>query len=166
MIIERDLEEIKIRAKRNEEKNWKFRSFLKSRDDRRIDGIVRRLYREISESIDCTQCGNCCRELKPLITSREIKLLSNFIHIPKDKFKEDYIECNEGGNFKIKGTPCPFLKDNKCMVYEYRPSACKSFPYLHKRGFTARLIDVIQNYAICPIVFNVYEQLKIELRFR
>lgn len=166
MIIERDLEKIKVLAKKNKEKNWEFRSFLKSRDDRRIDGIVRRLYREISERIDCTQCGNCCRELKPLITSREIESLSNFIHIPKDKFKEDYIEGDEEGEFKVKKTPCSFLKNNKCMVYKYRPSACKSFPHLHKREFTTRLIDVIQNYSICPIVFNVYEQLKIELRFR
>ncbi len=34
----------------------------------------------------------------------------------------------------------------------------------HKEEFASRLIGVINNYSICPIVFNVYEALKNKYR--
>lgn len=37
---------------------------------------------------------------------------------------------------------------------------CISYPHLHKKDFTSRLIGVIENCSVCPIVFNVYERLK------
>jgi len=167
MFLELDLEKIKRFAEPNEEKNWRFRAFLKFDDDRKIDRIVHGLYQKISEEIDCTQCGNCCRELRPLLSKKEVKLLANFINMPEDKFREHYTEFNHDENkLRLKATPCPFLNDKKCTVYECRPADCRSFPHLHKRDFTTRLINVLQNYSICPIVFNVYEQLKSEMRFR
>lgn len=33
----------------------------------------------------------------------------------------------------------------------------------NKEDFVFRLIGVVGNYDVCPIVFNVYEQLKAEL---
>lgn len=95
MFLELDLEKIKLLAEKNEEKNWRFRSFLKYRDDRRVDRIVHRLYHEISQDIDCTQCGNCCKKLKPLLTKKESKSLANFINVPEDKFLEHYTEYNK-----------------------------------------------------------------------
>lgn len=163
MFLELDLEKIKRFAERNKDKNWRFRTFLKFRGGSKIDRIVHRLYHEISEEIDCTQCGNCCRELRPLLAKKEVKLLANFINMPEDKFREHYTEFNHDENkLRLKETPCSFLKNKKCMVYECRPSDCRSFPHLHKKDFTSRLINVLRNYSICPIVFNVYEQLKIE----
>ena len=95
MITKCDLEEIKLLAEQNEEKNWRFRSFLKFKNDRKIDRIVHRLYHEISQDIDCTQCGNCCRELRPLLTKKEVKLLANFINTLEKKFLEDYTEFDD-----------------------------------------------------------------------
>ena len=39
----------------------------------------------------------------------------------------------------------------------------RPFPHLHKEEFIFRLWGVVENCPICPIVFNVYEQLKDEL---
>lgn len=49
MSLELDLRKIKLPAEQNEEKNWRFRSFLKFGDDRKIDRIVHRLYHEIAK---------------------------------------------------------------------------------------------------------------------
>ena len=167
MFLELDLKKIKLLAEKNEEKNWRFRSFLKFRDDLRIDNIVHRLYREISKDIDCTQCANCCRELKPLITKKEVKLIAASLNMHEEAFLEKYTDFDhDEKKLSLKESPCSFLKENKCTVYKYRPSDCRSFPHLHKIDFTTRLISVLQNYSICPIVFNLYEQLKIDLRFR
>ncbi len=94
MFLELDLKKIKLLAEQNEEKNWRFRSFLKFMDDRKIDRIVHRLYHEVSQYIDCTQCGNCCKNLNPLLTKKEIKALANFIDVPEDNFLEHYTEYN------------------------------------------------------------------------
>ncbi len=39
--------------------------------------------------------------------------------------------------------------------YQCRPDDCRSYPHLHKRDFISRLINVIGNYSVCPIVFNI-----------
>jgi Fe-S-cluster containining protein len=58
--------------------------------------------------------------------------------------------------------PCPFLQDNFCTVYDHRPSDCRSYPHLHKRDFVFRMNQAFSNCSVCPIVFNVYEELKRE----
>jgi Fe-S-cluster containining protein len=62
--------------------------------------------------------------------------------------------------------PCPFLEGNLCSNYDHRPGDCRSFPHLHKHDFIFRLWNVADNCAVCPIVFNVYERLKIVFAFR
>jgi hypothetical protein len=98
MFLELDLGKIKLFAARNEENNWRFRAFLKFGDERKIDRIVNSLYHEVSEEIDCTQCGNCCRELRPLLSKKDVKLLANFINMPEGKFQEHYTEFNHDEN--------------------------------------------------------------------
>ena len=63
-----------------------------------------------------------------------------------------------------KGFECKNLDCNKCTIYQERPEECRQYPYLHRDNFINRSSEIIQNYEICPIVFNVVEQLKVELR--
>ena len=65
----------------------------------------------------------------------------------------------------LKATPCKYLKDKKCSIYGDRPEDCRSFPHTHKTGFTQRTFGLIDNYSICPIVFNLFEQLKKGITF-
>lgn len=163
--IELDLIKIAQLGKQRESHNLKFRSFLKSQDPAKIDKIVHRLNAEISDQIDCTACGNCCHKLKPSLSDQDIERLSGKLDVETEKFKADNVEINDGVQ-QFKHLPCIFLHDKKCSVYSDRPDDCKSFPHLHKRRFTSRLWSVIDNYSICPIVFNVFERLKTELGFR
>ncbi|MDR0866741.1 MAG: YkgJ family cysteine cluster protein [Candidatus Symbiothrix sp.] len=65
-----------------------------------------------------------------------------------------------------KDIPCRYLNGKICSIYEERPNECRSYPNTHKSGFISRTWGMIENYEICPIVFNVMEGLKYELRFR
>jgi uncharacterized protein len=161
-----DLAIISSLAKQKDDENWRFRSFLKACDkpDEEIDAIVQDLYRRISSEIDCQQCANCCKQLQPVLTQQDIADFSQNVELPVNEFKTKYLVKTETpGEFCFKMMPCPFLKNNLCTHYEHRPLDCKSFPHLHKPDFTFRLLNVIGNYSICPIVFNVYENLKSEL---
>ncbi len=163
--MELDLNRIEEFGRLREVENVEFRSYLKGQDFDKIDDIVHRLNREVSDQIDCTNCGNCCTKLSPLINDKDIDRLSGKLNISTEQIKDDYTETDEGELF-FKDLPCTFLKGKKCTIYNDRPEDCKSYPHLHKSEFISRLWAVIQNYSICPIVFNVFERLKIELKFR
>jgi len=172
MIIETNLEKIKEAAEKKCDENWHFRSFLKGRDKKidisieELNFIVYELFERVSIKIDCTACGNCCRELSPTLKQDDIKRLSQGLEISSEEFTARFLvekEENLSDKFIFRQKPCPFLKGNLCSHYELRPKECKSFPHFHKKDFVFSLIRVIQNYAICPIVFNVYEALKKKL---
>ena len=171
MKIETDLKKIKEASQKKEDENWEFRSFLKGYDIEveELDSIVHGLLEEVCREIDCTACGNCCREISPVLENKDIERLSNSLGTSIEQFRIQFLVENEK-NFSegliFNKKPCPFLKGNLCSHYQLRPEACRSFPHLHKEEFVLRLIGIIQNYAVCPIVFNVYERLKNELWHR
>jgi uncharacterized protein len=164
--LELDIEKINRISKQKENENYKFRDFLKEQDSDRVDKIVHRLYKEIAEQIDCTNCGNCCKNLSPCVTDNEIDILSKTDNILHEAFVTRFIEQDEINHVKyLKDTPCKYLVDKRCVIYADRPLDCKSYPHIHKKYFISRTLDVINNFGICPIVFNVFERLKIEFRF-
>ena len=160
------LEKIKQLGERNQGANFRFRSFLKGGNSTHIDKIVHELCDYYYTNIDCTKCGNCCKVLKPLILKKDLKSLSLVTNITMDEFKTEYLQIDEDGDMSFNKLPCPFLKNLKCSVYDCRPNDCRSYPHLHKKEFISRLFGVIDSYSICPIVFNVFEDLKSRLHFR
>jgi Fe-S-cluster containining protein len=164
MYIETDLRKIKKYSKTKERENYKFRSFLKQYDIsiKKLDSIVHKIYNEVIKHIDCTKCANCCKVVKPQLSKTDIKRLSESMGIPEKDFIYKYLSASsdERGFYIFNTLPCPLLKDNLCQYYDHRPKDCLSYPHLHKREFIFRLYGMIDNYGICPIVYNVYEQLK------
>ncbi|MFC1532268.1 YkgJ family cysteine cluster protein [Thermodesulfobacteriota bacterium] len=168
MKFETDLKKIKQAAEKKEDENWEFRSFLKGYDIEieELDAIVHGFLDQVLKEIDCTACGNCCREISPGLDQEGIVRLSKGLGMSVENFTERFIVKDEEGGpdeYTFKTKPCPLLKDNLCTQYDFRPEACRSYPHLHKEDFVFRLIGVVQNYKVCPIVFNVYDQLKARL---
>ena len=165
--VEKDIKKIKQLAIRNEDQNYRFRTFLKGRDDDKLDSIVHRLNKEIESQIDCTQCGNCCINLRPGLNDEEIDTLSKIDNLPREVFIDKYTEEDDFDHTRfLKDIPCKYLQNRKCSIIDDRPSDCKSFPHIHKPHFNSRTLGMIEYYGICPIVFNVFERLKAEYRFK
>jgi hypothetical protein len=162
--METDLIKIENHAKESENENWNFRTFLKGYDIKNLDTIVHKLFKQVSEAIDCTACGNCCKKIQPILNKKDINKLSKSLNITPNQFITKYVDKDEDGDNILNQLPCPFLNDNKCIQYDSRPVDCASYPHLHKKDFVFRLIGVVNNYSICPIVFNVYEALKNKLK--
>lgn len=167
MNLELDLNKIKKLGEKRRNENFNFRSYLKNQDEEKVDKIVHQLHAEITAKIDCTQCGNCCDKLRPALSETELKSLAEIDNLPSVEFERQFVEQDEFEEIKyLKDIPCKYLKDKKCTIYNQRPDECRSYPHTHKDEFTTRLHGVIDNYEVCPIVFNLYEQLKDVLRFR
>jgi uncharacterized protein len=161
VIMEINLDKIKLLCQKNENINMKFRSFLKGyANPGEIDFIVHNLFKEISIKIDCTQCANCCKTIGPILCENDIDNLSKLLNLNNDEFINTYLKRDDEGDLVLNNIPCLFLKENKCSVYSKRPEDCRSYPHLQKDEFISRLYAVITNCSVCPIVFNVYEKLK------
>jgi len=165
--LEINLARIAALGELREDENIDFRMFLKGQDSDKVDRIVHRANKEVTAQIDCQQCGNCCKSLKPCVSESEIKRLAQIKNIAAGEFMSQFVEKDSfDGAIFLKDAPCIFLNDKSCSVYPDRPKDCRSYPHTHKPGFTSRTIGMIHNYGVCPIVFNVFERLKQELNYR
>ncbi|MBM3322739.1 YkgJ family cysteine cluster protein [candidate division WOR-3 bacterium] len=168
MQIETDLGRIRELASRRERENVEFRSRLKWCDisERRLDRIVHELHADVSKQIDCLACANCCREMSPALGPADVRRLAKTMQLTPAQFKRAFLKEAEAdpGRFLFRAKPCPLLEGNRCSQYDSRPKVCAEFPFLHKPDFNHRTIMVMWNYGLCPIVFNVVERLKDEVR--
>lgn len=165
--LETDLNKIFKLSKKREKDNTGFRIFLKGEDSKKVDKIVHQLEKEISHQIDCKECANCCKKLHPALGLDDIKVLSGIKKMSENAFKSKYVEKDPYDQSQyLKHTSCIFLNDKVCSIYEHRPETCRSYPNLHKSDFSSRSLGMMESYAICPIVFNVIERLKLELNYR
>ena len=166
MVLLTDLKQIEQIADENETENDRFRIHLKQQDSEQIDVIVHQLNEQVTQQVDCTLCGNCCKSLMINVTSEEASSLAVHLQISVDDAKEKYIEESDQGQLIINTIPCHFLSGTTCSIYQHRFMECREFPHLHKPHFTRRLFGTMMHYGICPIIFNVVEHLKVELGFR
>ena len=166
MEIKIDLKRIKSLAQRRDDENWEFRSFLKQIDlgMEELDEVVHRIVTDVTSEIDCTQCANCCRMTEPVLDEDDVTEFCSGLKTAVLEFKDEFlIQDEESSKYRFREQPCAFLNGNLCSNYDHRPKDCRSYPHLHKPEFATRLFGVLENYAVCPIVFNSYEWLKAEL---
>ena len=155
--IEIDPARIQRLSQEHEDENWEFRSWLRQNATDDIDGIVKALSQRYFALIDCTECGNCCRCLQAEFKKNELVSIAKTLGQSLEAFEKQYM--SEGR----LNPPCPMLDGKLCSIYENRPEVCRSYPHLEQPDFTARLMGVIANVAICPIAFNAFEELKAKL---
>lgn len=164
--METDLGKIEKLAQEKEEENFNFENYLKGCNHHEVDKTVHKLNKKYLEEYDCTECGNCCKKLAPALSLEETEDLARHLKISYEEFKKKYIERETAEGILFKDRVCPFLDENKCSVYECRPEVCRSYPHLHKDNINHRLLNLINNTFICPIVYNIMEDLKIIFKFK
>lgn len=83
-----------------------------------------------------------------------------------DSVVEDWrqnAERNDDGQYIARQKPCPFLgEDNRCTIYNIRPTVCREYPHTNKEGLVFRTMGVANNALRCPAVFWIVEQMKRE----
>jgi len=163
--IEINKEKIAEWAEIRSDENDSFRVYLQNRDSKMIDQMVHELNATIEPLIDCTACGACCNGLMINVTQPELEAVAAHLNTTESAFKEQHIEESLGGMMIMNTIPCHFLNEKKCSIYNNRFKECRDFPHLHKPNFTDRLFGTLMHYSICPIIFNVVEQLKINTQF-
>lgn len=103
--------------------------FLKSLDSR-LSGY----FEEQKEYIKCAEkCSYCCENGNYPLSELEFELLkvgiSKLDRVEIKLILHKALQISEKGEKSYK---CPFLKDNLCLVYKYRPLVCRSYGLLVK----------------------------------
>lgn len=146
--------------------NESFQKFIHLLPSKQIDFTLDVIIPEVEKEIDCTQCGNCCRQMQPGVMKDEIAVLASEKNMSVEDFMNDYMNQERGSMiYYMKARPCTFLENKMCSIYASRPSSCAQYPYIDEAQLKLYWRRVMESYKTCPIVFNTVELLKDELGF-
>ena len=160
------IEQLRVLAARKRAEHLRLRRRLKDGvvSVARADTLFHQLWQEVSAEIDCTTCGNCCIEQWPVLHRRDVRRLATATGMEAAEFEHTYLRADEDEQGLVfVQRPCPLLEGKKCARYEARPDDCRSYPHLNKKDMVGRLLGVVDNAEICPIVFEVLERLALLL---
>ena len=138
----------------------KYKNFLAKAGKKEVLKELPRLHQKAFEEIDCIKCARCCKGYSPRFKMPDIKRISRSLQLSETGFIRKYLRHDEEGDYVAVSTPCPFLgSDNRCTIYENRPSDCKRFPYTDEDVILKRPHLTLKNSSFCPIVVSVLEGL-------
>ena len=125
-----------------------------------MDAIFHHLHEENFQQIDCLECANCCKSTSPIFIQTDIDRLAKNFRMKSSQFIEEYLHRDEEGDYVLKGSPCKFLgSDNKCLVYENRPKACREYPHTNRKNMLGILDLSLKNTLICPAVLKIFYEI-------
>ncbi len=170
--LETDLERIAALARARHDDTQAFVHYVEvmwereNRSDAELDALVEALAAEVRAQIDCTACANCCRKLTVGLTSEDVPPLARALHLPTHAVIARYVDRAKGAREGEWGvlccSPCPFLAEKRCSLYPARPQSCRDYPALTP-DFRWLMAEIVQGMALCPIIYNVIERLKVRL---
>jgi len=92
--METNITRIKQIMKEKANENMRFYSFIKNKfgfGNRNLKKLVAEITQDVWSKIDCTQCGNCCREITPQLNLNDISRISAKLSLSSDEFKKQYL---------------------------------------------------------------------------
>ncbi len=146
--------------KRSKERQKDYKRFLQRADKNTVLRKLPDLHEEAFTHVDCLTCANCCKNYSPRFKTPDIKRISKHLKLKEGEFIEKYLKLDDEGDYVMKSTPCAFLgSDNRCSIYEVRPSDCARFPYTDEDVILKRIPLTLKNSTFCPAVYYVLEKL-------
>ncbi len=147
--------------KKTKERSKLYKQYLQRANKNVVLKQLPALHDEAFEKVDCLSCANCCKNYSPRFKTPDVKRIAKYMGMRESVFIDTYLKVDEEGDFVVKTSPCPFLNeaDNKCNIYEERPSDCRRFPYTDEDIIIKRQNLTLKNASFCPITYYVLEKL-------
>ncbi len=159
------LKELKaLAASRDAEHEILFKK-LKRMPDGSVDKLFQDLHYSEFETFNCLDCANCCSTISPIVSYNDVERLAKALRKRPSELVTEYFKVDSDGDYVFRTSPCPFLMPDKyCMVYESRPKACREYPHTNRRRMKQILGITKKNIAVCPVVYKIVEQIKVEVK--
>lgn len=163
--MEIDLENFRRDSKSDFAANQKLKARLKKNKPKELDEKFEVLHDEVFQNIDCLDCANCCKTTSPIFLQTDIDRLAKVLKMKSSVFIDSFLHRDEEGDYVLNTSPCPFLDtDNKCLVYEERPKACREYPHTNRKKMHGILELTLKNTLVCPAVFKIFQQIGKDFR--
>jgi Fe-S-cluster containining protein len=126
-----------------------------------LDKAFHEKHEQVFQEMDCLACANCCKTTSPIFYQADIDRLAKTLKMKVPEFIDTYLRVDEDNDYVLKSSPCSFLgHDNKCIVYENRPTACREYPHTNRKRMNQVLNLTFNNAEVCPAVYGIMEKLK------
>lgn len=156
-----DLVVFQKKAKKAFDINKKLIKSLKRKPKQALDETFKAEHDAVFEEVDCLQCANCCKTTSPIFYQPDIERVARQLKIKPRIFIETYLQIDEDNDYVLKSSPCPFLGlDNKCIIYESRPKACREYPHTNRKRMYQILNLTLKNSLVCPATLKILENIK------
>ena len=133
---------------------------LKKLNDNKVDQLLHDAHDAAFREINCLDCAFCCKHVGPLWTKQDIKRVSKWLKMKEADFESTYLRIDEDNDYVFQSMPCPFLQDdNKCMIYEVRPKACREYPHTDRKKMKQLFKLTLKNSSYCPAVEKILDSL-------
>lgn len=144
----------------NRKKHKKFVQKLKRDKGKKLDELGDRLHEEVFKEVDCLDCANCCTSIPPIVNKTDAARIAKHLGMKRGDFEKEYLTQDEDGDWVMNASPCPFLQENNyCLIYDYRPKACRQYPHTDGLEFSKNLHLHGVNSRYCPAVFHILERM-------
>ena len=152
-------------AKANNEQYKKAFQKLKKKNNKVVDEMFHSLHEEVFDKVDCLSCANCCKTISPIFRDVDIKRISKKLRLKEAELIKNYLRLDDESDYVLKSSPCYFLdSDNKCLIYEDRPLACREYPHTDRKNMRQILNLTLKNTEVCPAVAQITEQITSNLK--
>ncbi|GAB4423673.1 MAG: YkgJ family cysteine cluster protein [Bacteroidia bacterium] len=149
----------KAREKRQETRQYFAR--LRRKPPRTLDETVAEIHEAVFADTDCLACANCCKTTSPVFTDQDIARIAQYLRLRPAALVAAHLHLDGDGDYVLNTAPCTFLApDNRCLIYEVRPRACRGYPHTDRKRFHQLLDLTLKNTEICPATQRIVEQLK------
>ena len=158
------LENLEKYAKDKHMENKKYFEKLKKKTPKNLDYIMQDLHETEFNKTNCLSCANCCKTTGPLFNNLDIERISKYLRQKPQQFINQYLQNDEDNDYVLQKLPCSFLdQENKCIIYDVRPKACREFPHTDRKKFQQITEITLKNIPICPAAFRIVEEMKKKL---
>ncbi|MDP2041470.1 MAG: YkgJ family cysteine cluster protein [Algoriphagus sp.] len=155
-----DLEKFSRESKSDFLGNKKLKEKLKNTKPKNLDSIFLQHHEDAFSEINCLDCANCCKTTSPIFIQTDIDRLAKVFRMKSSQFIDEYLHRDEESDYVLNTSPCPFLGlDNKCLVYEDRPKACREYPHTNRKNMLGILELSLKNTLVCPAVFKIFYEI-------
>ena len=83
---------VKFEAKKKENENIEFRTFLKcNADEKELDEQFKKFHEELFANYDCSRCRNCCKMYCGSIPEEDLEKDAEYLGITKEELIKSYL---------------------------------------------------------------------------
>lgn len=155
-----DLDQFRKESRTEYNANKKLKERLRKVKPKELDEKFESNHEQVFQNLDCLTCANCCKTTSPIFLNTDIDRLAKVFRMKSSQFMDEYLHRDEDGDFVLNSSPCTFLgEDNKCLVYEDRPKACREYPHTDRKKMHGILELSLKNTLVCPAVFKIFQHI-------